>query len=438
MAAATRARRVDPAARITVLESSTEFSRGTCALPYFVSGEIAERDRLTGISRESLAQAGIDLRLSSPVEAILASPRQVRLRGGALLDFDRLIVAAGSRARVVPTVSLSPSRDPRLWTLRSIADADRILSCLTQLRPSRVAVVGAGYLGLEMAEVLTRRGLKITLFHRQANLMRLCEPCHQTALAELERHGVEVRTGHQVRLLDPACRQRTVEFQEPDGGRRAEGFDAVFLATGSEPDATLLAAAGARLGPHGGALVDSRGETTLGGIYAAGDGVELPSPRGGPSRLVALATSAARLGRVCGENAAGGSLRMTDSQATIAIRLFSLQIASVGHPADWSGAASLTVDIGSSEPDFPRRAPGRATFFSEPGSGRLLGAQFAAPDAAALADLTSLALSQGLTLNRLGELDSCYTPPLNALWHPFYLAARAAGRTERAFQETRP
>jgi NADPH-dependent 2,4-dienoyl-CoA reductase/sulfur reductase-like enzyme len=428
MAAATRARRVDPAARVTVLEASSEYARRTCSLPYFVSGEVTRQEQLQGITPEALHQSGIDLRTDSPVEAILPTQRQVRLRGGIHHDYDRLIVSTGSRPRPIPTVSVSAARSPHLWNLRSVEDAQHIQRSLARLQPRRVAVVGGGYLGLEMAEVFSQLGLQVTLFHRQKTVMRLAPACHQAVLDSLRGRRIDLRTEHEVRLIDPCCRERTVEFQEPNGERRAEGFDTVFLAAGVQPEVTLLAAAGARLGRHGGVLVDSRGETTLSGIYAAGDGVELPAQRGGPSRYIPLATNAARLGRVCGENAAGGSLRLPDSQACVAVRLFEQQVASVGHPHDWERAESHTLSFGNPQDPFTRRRAGCATLFCEPRGGRLLGAQFVAPEAAALADLISLALSQGLTLEQLGELDSCYTPPLRGLWHPFYLAAREASR----------
>jgi NADPH-dependent 2,4-dienoyl-CoA reductase/sulfur reductase-like enzyme len=420
MAAATRARRVDPHASVVVLESSSEYSRGTCSLPYYVSGQIEDASALIGVSRQSLSEQGIELRLQSPARAIDARQRAVETASGSL-PYDRLIVSTGSRPRPVPL--LGDRHHPRLWRLRSIADAEHIRQTMASLRPRTIAVVGGGYLGLEMAEVFSQLGCRVTLFHRQSTLMRLDPPCHQRLLEELEQHGVKVSTGSEVRLVDPDNRRQTIEV-----AGSSEGFDAVFLATGMEPEATLLQQAGARLGPNGGALVDARGETTLPGVFAAGDGVELPASRSGATRYVPLATSAARLGRICGENAAGGSLRLPAPLACIAVRLFSLQVAAVGHPCDWSQAESHTVDFGSCRAPFPRRRRGRATLFVEPRGGRLLGAQMVAPEACAMADLASLALRQELRLSDLLDLDACYTPPLSSLWHPFYLAARAAQR----------
>lgn len=424
MAAATRARRVDSSARITVLEASQEYSRGTCSLPYYISGEV-RLESLTGISREALAEARIDLCLGTRVSSLDTRQRVVRA-GGREFAYDRLIASTGGRSKGVATVSL-PGGHPRLWTLRSIADAEALKDALVSLGPRKVAVIGGGYLGLEMAEVLTMRGCQVTIFHRQPTLMRLLPSCASRLLEELHRHGVTVKTGCEVCLVDPDCRQRTVEYRRGSGPRQVEGFDAVFLACGIEPETTLLGAAGARLGAHGGVLVDSRGQTSLADVWAAGDGVELPSGRGGLSRFVPLATAAARLGRVCGENAAGGSLRLPEMRAAVAVRAFTLQVAAVGHPEDWVSAECHSVAFGSPT-GLPRRRPGQGVFFTEPRAGRLLGAQFVAPEASALADLASLAMGQEMTLDQLQDLDASYTPTLSSLWHPFYLVARQSQR----------
>lgn len=430
MAAATRARRVDPEAEITVLEASQEFARGTCSLPYYISGEVAHRESLFATTRSDLSKSGITLVLSARVEAVEATRRRVLFGHGGAMSYDRLVVTTGSQAKPFP-IAAGQTLHPRLWRLRSVADAEEIRRQLFELKPRTVAIIGGGYLGLEMAEVLTLRGCKVTIFHRQSTLMRLLPPCHERLMSELSRQGVNIVTGCEVQLADPDCRQHTVQYRTDDGQSHSEGFDALFLANGVEPAPHLLAQAGARLGKHGGVLVNEQGETTLSGVYAAGDGVELPSYRGSNTRFVPLATTAARLGRVCGENAVGGSLRMPATHACLAIRLFSQQVAAAGHPDDWTNAESHTVEFGLEGATFPRRKKGCATLLTEPGTGRLVGAQIVAPEATGLADLASIAIGQESTLRELAELDACYTPPLSGLWHPFYLAWRQSEKRSR-------
>ncbi len=430
MAAATRARRTDPKASITILEASSEYARGTCSLAYYVSGEISSGKSLIGADKRDLAERGIELQLESPVLAIDPLGRTVRL-ARKTIPYDRLVVGLGSRSRKIPVVNIEANAHSRLWTLRSIKEADHIKNQLLKLQARRIAIVGGGYVGLEVAEALSRRGCEVTIFHRQSTLMRLHTFCHTSVESVLESRGIRAELNAEVCLIDPDSRDQTVTWTASDKNRLSEGFDAVVASAGVVPETELLVQAGARLGPSGGVLVTLRGETSLDNIYAAGDGVEVPNPKGGGSRAVALATAAARLGRVCGENAAGGSRRVGSLFSCLAVRLFDTQVATVGHPEDWKQGEALEVSFGSDESPFWPRREGRGIFFLEPRSQRLLGAQFVAPQAANLADLASLAMEKNMTLDDLQDLDYSYTPPLSALWHPFYLASRQAERELR-------
>ena len=422
LAAATRARRVDPQARVTVLEATREFSRGTCSLPYFVSGELTSSEVLVGISADELRRRDIELSLENRVEAVDPLRRQLHTSRGRL-DYDRLVVSLGSQSRTVST----GEQHARLWSLRTIADAERILESFREFSPRRVAIVGGGYLGLEMAEVFALKGCRPTVFHRQPTLMRLQPEAHDLVEQTTSEHGIELKLGCEVKRVEPGCRSRTVEFQTQEGRLEALGFDAVFLAPGVVPCADLLAKAGARLGENGGVLVDTRAETSLSGVYAAGDGVELPCSWGGRSRYIPLATVAARWGRVCGENAAGGSLRGQAALGCVSVRLFETEVASVGYPKDWTEAISVTLKLPGASP-FPKRQRGCATFLVEPRTERLIGAQFIAPQASAWADLASVAMRNEMKITELAELDLSYTPALSNLWHPFLLVARQVER----------
>lgn len=428
MAAATRARRRDRAAKIVILEASSEFSRGTCSLPYFLSGE-APREALQGISEQELEQRRIELRLNSPALAVDSAKKTV-VSGNSTLRYDRLIVTTGSRPKRVPIVG-AQLEHPRLWQLRTIADADKIRSQRAALGVQSVAIVGGGYVGLELAESLTKLGCQVTLFHRACRLMRLHEFCHETLLHTLQSRGIVVKLGCRVEMVCPDSRQQTVEYSE-SGSKHFGSFDAVCLTAGIEPCSELLANAGARLGRLGGVLVNRRGETSLSHVYAAGDSVELPAHEGGPARFVPLATAAARLGRVCGDNAAGGSSKLGSVWGTLAVRLFNLELGVVGQPGDWSNADCHQVSWGQRDHSFARRQPGRAVLFTQPRTGQLLGGQMFGPNCASMVDLLSLAIDRGMTLSDLEEQEYSYNPPLSGLWHPFYLAARENTKNQGA------
>lgn len=418
LAAATRARRVNPEARIVVLEASQEFSRGTCSLPYFLSGEV-EVSALQGISAAELEGRKIELRLGTPALAIDPRAKTV-LSGHSSLPYDKLIVSTGSRGRAVPILN-GGEDSPCVWRVRSQAQATRIKAQLESGTVRRVAVVGGGYVGLEAAEAFLKSGCEVVLYHRGPRLMRLHPHCHDFILSALQARGLVVKLGSAVNWVCPAS--GALEYDQA-GGAFQDHFDAFCLCPGIVPQAELLASAGARLGHQGGVKVNSRGETSLGDIYAAGDGVELPAPEGGGTRFTPLATAAARLGRVCGENAAGGSRRLRAVRGCLAVRLFGHQVGVVGHPADWGEAEALPWSWGQSDPHFPSRGRGQGVLFSHRRTGRLVGGQLVGPSAASLVDYLSLAVEQGLTVNDLEDQEYSYNPPLSGLWHPFYLAAR--------------
>lgn len=423
MAAATRAKRTDPAARVVVLEKTTEFSRGTCSMPYFVSGEIAHLSQLQGMTGEQLVEMGLELLLQT--KALEISPHQRRVTtSGPTLYYDKLIVATGSRPRPAGFAPL-PAETQGLWRLKTLADTQKIDRELSRLQPRTAAIVGGGYVGIELAEALSLRGVSVTLYHRQSELMRLHPDLSLEVSRYLKARGIQVQTGVEIESVEKGDGGFHLSAKDHTGRPLQGSFEAVALSHGIEPSVELLAAAGARLGQHGGVLVNSRGETSLSQVYACGDGVEVPNSWGGPPRWIPLATSAARLGRVCGENAAGGSARLGASRGALAIRVFEKQLGVLGQPRDWCDSLALPFRWGSDRSPFHRRRGGRGMLFLERRTGQIRGIQAFGAEASSLVDLVSLACEQNLTLEELSQQDFSYTPPLSGLWHPLYLAFRA-------------
>lgn len=429
MAAATRARRVNPSAQITVIEAGCEFSRGTCSLPYFLSGELRDERHLWGTDHQRLSEQGIELKLETRATRLLPT-RKVLETTRDSYQYDKLIVGTGSRAKSVEPLGLNPA-EPRVWQLRTVADVRKIHSEIGALSIRRVAVIGAGYVGLEAAEALCRRGMQVTLFHQNSTLVRLDDHLNDRLLEELRSRGIEVNLDTKVESVELASGQLT--SSGPDGPAQAH-FDAFLTSCGIEPEAGLLVDAGARTGRSGAVQVSARGETGLNGVYACGDGVEIPNSRGGPGRWIPLATTAARLGRVCGENAAGGSRRLGTALAALAVRVFDLELGLVGLPEDWQACRPIRFEWGESNHPFPQRRQGRGVLFVDKQRETLKGLQVLSPEGSKLVDLASLCIEQGLTLSDLQDLDCCYNPPLSSLWHPFYLASRV-GEKERTVGE---
>jgi NADPH-dependent 2,4-dienoyl-CoA reductase/sulfur reductase-like enzyme len=423
MAAATRAKRVNPAAEVTVLEASDEFSRGTCSLPYYLSGEIEEERFLWGASRQKLEAEGVQLRLNTRATKIHPGPRKVDTTGDTY-HYDRLIVSTGSGARCSRAMGLNPS-DPGVWQLRTFKDLQKIQRELASATVRRVAVIGGGYVGLELSEALRRRGLEVTLLHRSSALVRLDPTLNERLIALLNENGIDVRLNTQVERVDTA--KGSLRYLGPEGPGH-EQFDAFAICHGIEPKTELLTQAGARTGKSGAVKVSARGETGLANIYACGDGVEIPNPVGGSGRWIPLATTAARLGRVCGENAAGGSLRLGSNLGALTVRIFDLQLGLVGTPPDWcnTNTRSFGFEWGQAEHPFSKRRAGVGVLYTDKRTGKLRGMQALGPEASRLVDLASMCVEQELTMACLQNFDYAYNPPLSSLWHPFYLASRAA------------
>ena len=427
LAAATRAKRVNPQARVVVFEAGREFSRATCSLPYYLSGEISDQERLQGVTQQQLEAQGVELRLETPVLEIDSSQR-VLTTAAERFSYQKLVVATGSRGRD-PSLLGVDLRCPCVWRLRTIADAVEIRRHIETGRIRRVAVVGGGYVGVEAVEAFLAQGLQVALFHRQSSLMRLQgRPADAVNRTLLER-GAELYLDSEVLQIECDRHGGDLTHQNSQSPSHYH-FDAVLLSIGMEPETKLLEEAGARVGPTGAVQVSARGETSLSNIYACGDGVELPANGRGPGRWVPLATTAARVGRICGENAAGGSRRLGFLGGSLALRFFNSEVGMVGTPDDWTDAEALEFQWGSDHPVFPTRGRGVGLIFQEPRSQRLVGLQVVGPQASSLVDLFSLAMDQEMTLSQFQEQDFCYNPPLKGMWHPLFLASRAAEKRQ--------
>lgn len=422
LAAATRAQRANPDARVQVVEKTREFSRGTCSLPYYLSGEIKDASRLQGVTDLELKNKGVELLLETEALKIQVHQRKLETSRDTL-GYDRLIVSTGSKPRGIKTGF--EAEDAGIWQIRTLAQVERIRHQLKERPHRKVAVVGGGYVGLEFAEALHQLGLEVTLFHRGSHLMKLHPVLSDAVGCLLGRHQIGLELDKEVEEVKRMGQNLIVETK----CGQTFPFDAVALATGVKPEVTLLKDAGARLGSTGGVRVNTRGETSLSNVYACGDGVELPNPEGGPGRWIPLATTAARLGRVCGENASGrGGRRLGSHFGALAVRLFGNQLGVVGQQADWQDCTEHIFHWGQDGHPFPSRQPGVGALFVERGTERLRGLQALGPDAGHLVNLLSLACEKGLTIEDLQDLDYSYNPPLSGLWHPFYLAARQAER----------
>jgi len=316
LSAAARARRVDPRLEIVVFEKGGTISYAACGLPYYVEGRVRNLDELVVYTPEYFRrERNITVRTGAEVSAIAHARRQVVLAGGERVAYDRLVIATGARAAgaAVPGAELE-----HVFTLRTLEDATRIREFLQVRRPRRAAVVGAGYLGLELVEVLRANGLAVTLLEASGTVLRR----HDAALLKrllphLERFGVAFRPNEPLRAITPERVNDTPA-------------ELVILATGFRPNVELAEDAGVELGRTGAIRVTERMETNLHGVYAAGDCAEVLHRLTGRAAYIPLGTTANKMGRVAGANAAGRRERFPGVVGTSIVRVCGLGIGLTG------------------------------------------------------------------------------------------------------------
>ena len=416
---ATRLRRLDESAEIVILERGDHVSYANCGLPYYVGGKIEREESLTVASPGFLrARFGIDVRVRSEAVGIDTEKKVVRVRerDGREYDepYDKLVLAPGASAK---TFGMSGKG---VFVLRDVNDATGLYRHITETDRKSALVAGGGFIGVETAENLVRRGLEVTLAEFAPQVMPPLDPeMAQLVADELAKNGVTVLTG--VGVSSVAAEEDGVKVAFTDG--REEKFGAVVLALGVAPETSLAKAAGIELAKSGGIAVDGAMRTSVPDIYAAGDAVSVIGADG-KDALVPLAGPANRQGRSVADNIAGiPSSNGRKVLGASVVRAFGLTAASVGrnekqlkragekflkvyaypfsHATYYPGAAQMTLKL-LFAPD-----------------GRVLGAQGVGADGVEKQmDVISTAMKFGGTVRDLAEVELCYAPPFNSAKSP--------------------
>jgi len=433
--AAARARRVHEHAEITLLEAGADISFANCGLPYYLGGEIADRGKLLVTTAEAMRQRyRIHVRPRHRVTAVDRDNRIVRgvhVEDGDLFEvpYDRLILATGASPIMPPIDGIDADG---VFSLRDLADTDAIHDWLASHGSAAVAVIGAGYIGLEMAEQLRRRGFEVDLVEKLPQVLPLldremAQPLHD----ELVRHGVRVHTGDGIAAIEADGSGVTAVTLE-SGRQLAVGT--VIMGIGVRPNTALAAAAGLEMGPTGGVKVNRFHQTSDPDIYAVGDMVEYPyGPTDGWQR-VPLAGPANRAGRLAGTHAAGGKpYTMADVMGTSIVRVFDMTAALTGltaRAAERAGidARAVTIDAKHHAGYYPGAEQLTLKLLYAPHDGRVLGAQVVGKAGVdKRVDVIATAMHFGGTVRDLAGLDLAYAPPFGSAKDPVHIAGFAAG-----------
>ncbi len=445
ISAALRAREVDPGADVTVVVADAYPNFSVCGIPYYLSGEVTPWQSLAHRTIADLEAAGMWLRLDTTARRIDVPGRKLLLTsadgGEKLLGYDKLIVGTGA-VPVRPPISGLAGPDALgaadgVHLLHSMGDTFAVMRTLENQAPASAVIVGAGYIGLEMADALTVRGLRVIQMEQLGEVLPTVDPQLGALVhAELAGHGVQVLTGTTVQAVTRAAAGQPgrlqVEATAADGSAVSRTADVVLVVVGVRPDSALAAGAGAALGAKGAIAVDKGMRTNLADVFAAGDCVVTHHRLLGETYLP-LGTTAHKQGRVAGENALGGNRQFAGSLGTQVVKIFDQAVARTGlrdHEAQAAGFDPVTV--GSEADDhkayYPGSHPITMRVTGDRATGRLLGMQLFGHKNAEIAkriDIAATAIFHHMTVDAVCDLDLSYTPPLGSPWEAVQMGAQA-------------
>lgn len=430
--AAFHARKTDRTAEILLAgdEKVTEYSR--CGLPYAFSGVVPSLEGLIGHDEAFYEQTNrINLRLGWSCKRVDAENRRLELVRGSerqseRLDYDSLILTTGAR----PGQLKVPGSDLRgIFTIRTMGDVEQLADHIATTRARKVAIVGAGLTGSEMAEALRARKVSVIQAEIVPEILpAILDPDMATIVREKgAEHGVEY---HLQSVLEEVHGNNGVVSGVRISGKDYHA-DAVVVAIKVTPSTELARSAGISLGDFGGIRVNDRMETSAHHIYAAGDCVETYDRITKRYVFFQLATTAVRQALVAGVNAAGGNASYRGSTGVTTVKLFGLEVASFGptmSTAEKLGIHPVTVRISGSTrlPYYPGGKDLTVKLLADPADGRVIGGQLVGEDGATLrANFLSMSAHLGLAVEELADIETCYSPPVAPVWDPVTIAAQA-------------
>jgi NADPH-dependent 2,4-dienoyl-CoA reductase/sulfur reductase-like enzyme/rhodanese-related sulfurtransferase len=415
--AAARLRRLDEEAKIIMFERGDHISFANCGLPYHIGGAIENREDLLLQTPESFRQRfNIEVRVRNEVTQIDPAKKQISVKdlgsdSTYTETYDKLILSPGAKP-VRPPIPGIDSDD--IFTLRNVRDTDAINNFIEDRQPARAIIVGAGYIGLEMAENLRRRGVAVAVIEMADQVMPVMDREMASFIRqELQKHNIALWVDDAVtsfQQLDSRLKVGLRSGAEPN-------CEMVILATGVMPEVELAERAGLEIGTTGGIEVNEKLQTSDPDIYAVGDAIEVKDFTLGNATLMPLAGPANKQGRMVADNICGRNRTYNGTQGTAVLRVFDLTVAMIGagekvlteanieyeklylHPANhvgyYPGAKQMHIKL----------------LFTKP-QGKILGAQIVGSDGVdRRIDIFAVAVRAGMTVSDLQELELAYAPP---------------------------
>ena len=433
MSAASRAKRRDPELSIQAFEMGDYVSYGACGIPYAVSGEVPEVEDLVVVTPEKFRdKRGIGVSLRHRVERIDRAGKKVVVRdleNDRMIEaeYDQLVLTTGARPIVPPGIDTSLEE---VFLVRNLMDAARLKNFIAEKKPKEALIVGAGYIGLEMAESLTTAGLRVSLAVRGGRAMSSAEEEISEAIAqELRLQGVDLLTGSAPEGLE---RTDSGRVRAALAGGRSLETDIVVVGAGVRPASALAREAGLDLGARDAVRVDRRLRTSDPDIFSGGDCAEAYHLILEANTYVPLALGANRQGRIIGDNLAGVPAEFPGILGTSVCKVFDLTVARTGLSSkEAKEAGFLPLSVSSKAPSkahyYPGGGPILTVLIVDRATGRPLGAQMVGIDGVAKRiDTWAAALTAGMSLQEIADMDLAYAPPFSPVWDPVLIAASVA------------
>ncbi len=412
-AAAVHAKKMNPHARVNLIEAGEHIAYSACSAPYYVGGVISDFEKLIFYSPE-IFSATFGCEVKTRHRAIRLNPHRRKLivqndAGEIEIPYDEIILACGARAAIPDPAWLSSKN---VFTMKALLDAKSIRTHMETSRPTRATIVGGGFVGMEMTEALAHHGLDITVVSRaELPMPGLENAAQKIVLDELQKNGIKFISNMNFK---PAENEMTI------------------LATGFKPNTDWLDGSKIRTGKFGGILTDARMRTNLEHVYACGAITEIKNLVTNKYVYLPLATIANQMGRVAGANASGSFMEFGGIVPCSVVKIFGLEVVSVGVSSREAenNALSAEVEVFSGFTRGKLFSQSKAIFIAliyEPKSHRILGANILGEEGAVLrGNLLAAAIRRGETLSDLAEMDFAYTPYLSAFKEPLVQAARRA------------
>ena len=429
MSAATRLRRLNEQAEIIVLEKGPYVSFANCGLPYYVAGEIENRSDLLVQTPEQLkARFRLDVRPNSEAIKIDTEGKEIMVASESdtyILVYDKLILSPGAKPFIPPIKGLEMAKNS--FTLRNVPDVDEVMTYIESHNPKKAVIIGAGFIGLEMAESLVNRGIHVTIVEKAPHVLpTIDEEMAAFITKELSKNQVNVVTGTSVTGIENEGRSVIIE-----NGAKIE-TDFILLSVGVQPESRLAVDSGIQTGLRGGIVVDDNYQTSAKDVYAVGDAILVKQYSTQKDTLISLASPANRQGRQVADILSGLKRKNLGSLGTAIVRVFDQTIASTGLTEQQLKSEEKNYQVvhiqGKNHAGYyPNASMILLKLLFNPISGEIYGAQAVGKEGVdKRIDILATAIKGNLTVEDLPELEFTYAPPFGSAKDPVNMAGYAA------------